>query len=170
MNNSIMDLTVLQLALSYVFVLILLVIFKSRGIRREKEILIATTRMTVQLTAMGFILMYVFKNPSWWLTLILVFVMISAAIFNSIKRVKTVMSKQLKLIVGFSLVLGALTSAIFFIVGILGVRPWFNPQYMIPISGMIVGNSMTGISLGANKLCSDMRTDCYNAQMQHFLT
>lgn len=157
MNNSIMDLTVLQLALSYVFVLILLVIFKSRGIRREKEILIATTRMTVQLTLMGYILMYVFKNPSWWLTSILILVMISSAIFNSIKRVKTVMSKQLKLIIGFSLAVGALAAAMFFIVGVLGVRPWFNPQYLIPISGMIVGNSMTGISLGANKLCSDMQ-------------
>lgn len=28
--------------------------------------------------------------------------------------------------------------------------------YCIPISGMIVGNAMTGIALGANKLCSGM--------------
>ncbi len=157
MNNTVMDLTVLQLSISYIFVLILLVIFKARGIRREKQILIATTRMTVQLVIMGNILMYVFKNPSWWLTSLMILLMITAAVINAFKRVKTAMSTQLKMITGLSLILGALATAAFFIVVVLGVRPWFNPQYFIPISGMIVGNSMTGISLGANKLCADMQ-------------
>ncbi len=31
--------------------------------------------------------------------------------------------------------------------GVVGVS-FFNPQYTIPISGMIVGNAMTGVSLG----------------------
>ena len=47
MNNTVMDLSILNLAIAYVFVLVLLVIFKARGIRREKMILIATTRMTI---------------------------------------------------------------------------------------------------------------------------
>ena len=59
MNNTVMDLSILNLAIAYVFVLVLLVIFKARGIRREKMILIATTRMTIQLTLMGFVLLYV---------------------------------------------------------------------------------------------------------------
>ncbi len=157
MSDKVMNLTVLQLSVTYVFVLILLVIFKSRGIRREKQILIASTRMTVQLTVMGYILMYIFQNPSWWLTSLMILIMISSAVLNALKRVKTDMPAQLKMITGLSLVLGALATAAFFIVVVLQVRPWFNPQYFIPISGMIVGNSMTGISLGANKLCSDMK-------------
>ena len=68
MNDSVMDLSIVNLAIAYIFVLVLLIIFRARGIRREKMILIATTRMTVQLTIMGYILLYVFKNPSWWLT------------------------------------------------------------------------------------------------------
>ena len=66
------------------------------------------------------------------------------------------MSKELQGIIAFSMVFGALLTAAFFIIVVLQVRPWFNPQYFIPISGMIIGNSMTGIALGANKLCSDM--------------
>lgn len=154
-NNSIMDLSILQLSIAYIFVIIMLIIFKSRGIRREKQILIASTRMTLQLTIMGYILMFVFKNPSWWLTSLMIIVMISFAIYNSIKRVKIKMSRELKTIIAFSLGLGSLLTATFFILVVLNVRPWFNPQYFIPISGMIVGNSMTGIALGANKLCSD---------------
>jgi len=157
MNDQIMNLSVLQLSIAYIFVLILLVIFKARGIRREKQILIASVRMTVQLTAMGYILVYVFHNPSWWLTSLMILFMVSVAVFNAIKRVKNSMPKRLKYIIGLSLTLGALTVVVFFIVGVVQVRPWFNPQYFIPIAGMIVGNAMTGISLGANKLCSDMQ-------------
>ena len=30
---------------------------------------------------------------------------------------------------------------------VVGVRPWYDPQYVIPLLGMILGNSLTGISL-----------------------
>lgn len=155
MNNSVMNLSVLQLSIAYIFVFIMLFIFKSRGIKREKEILIASTRMTIQLTIMGYVLMIVFNNASWWLTSLMIAIMISFAIYNSIERVKATMSKELKRIIGFSMIFGCLLVAAFFIIVVLEVRPWFNPQYFIPISGMIVGNSMTGIALGANKLCND---------------
>lgn len=156
MDNKIMDLSILQLSFSYISVLILLIIFKSRGIRREKEIMIATVRMTIQLTLMGYVLMYVFNNPSWWLTSIMIFIMVSFAVYNALKRVKKKTSKELKEIIGFSMILGSLVTASFFIIVVLKTEPWFNPQYFIPITGMIIGNSMTGISLGANRLCNDM--------------
>lgn len=168
MNNSVMNLSVLQLSIAYVFVLIMLIIFKSRGIKRERQILIASTRMTIQLTIMGYILMFVFKNPSWWLTSIMIAIMISFAIHNSINRVKYPMPKELKRIISFSMTFGGLLTAVFFIIIVLNVRPWFNPQYFIPISGMIIGNSMTGIALGANKLCSsfeDKRIEIENSLM-----
>lgn len=156
MNNTVMNLSILQLSLAYIVVLLLLIIFKSRGIHREKDILIATVRMTVQLTLMGYILMFVFQNPSWLLTTLMIGIMIAFAIHSAIKRVNISMSKELKYLIAYSMIFGALTSAVFFIIIVLKVRPWFNPQYFIPISGMIIGNSMTGITLGSNKLCNDM--------------
>ena len=103
MNDTVMNLSVLQLSIAYIFVLLLLVIFKSRGIKREKQILIASTRMTVQLTLMGYVLMFVFDNPSWWLTSLMITIMITFAIYNSIKTVKTAMSKELKGIITLSM-------------------------------------------------------------------
>ena len=156
MNNSIINLSIVQLSIAYIFILVLLVIFKSRGIKREKQILIASVRMTVQLTIMGYVLMIVFEHGSWWLTAIMIAIMMAFAIYNAIKRVKNTMSKQLQRMIAVSMVCGALVTSAFFIIVVLQVRPWFDPQYFIPISGMIVGNCMTGIALGANKLCSDM--------------
>lgn len=157
MNSAVMDLPILNLAVAYVFVLLLLVIFKARGIRRERQILIAATRMTIQLTAMGYILMFVFQNPSWQLTLVMLAVMLSFAMYNAVKRVKVEMSRELKRLVCLAMAVGYTVTAAVFLLVVLGLDPWFDPQYCIPISGMIVGNSMTGIALGANKLCSGMR-------------
>ncbi|MCF6096968.1 ABC transporter permease [Thermovorax subterraneus] len=36
----------------------------------------------------------------------------------------------------------------FFILVVVNLSPWYEPRYFIPIAGMIIGNSMTGISLG----------------------
>ncbi|MBP2637243.1 MAG: hypothetical protein H6Q72_3150 [Firmicutes bacterium] len=156
MNNSIVNLSVLQLAIAYVFILIVLVIFKTRGIKREKQILIASTRMTIQLTLMGYVLMFVLDNASWWLTATMLAIMLAFAIYSAMERVKSTVSSELQRIIAIAMVSGALVTLAFFIVLVLQVEPWFNPQYVIPIAGMIVGNSMTGIALGANKLCSDM--------------
>lgn len=156
-ENAVLDLSVRQLMLAYLFVLFLLVIFKARGIRRERQIIVASLRMTVQLTVMGYILMYVFANPSWWLTLLLLAVMLGFAIYNANKRVKAPMPPALRRLSAFSLALGYVITAVLFLAGVLRIQPWFNPQYCIPISGMIVGNSMTGLALAANSLCNSMR-------------
>ncbi len=157
MNNSIMDISILQLSFAYIFVLILMVIFKIKGIKREKQILIASLRMTIQLTIMGYVLMYVFDNPSWVLTSIMILIMISFSIFNVFKRIKSDISLSLKKLIAISITCGTLFTVFFFILVVLRITPWFNPQYIIPICGMIIGNSMTGVSLGANQLCNDMK-------------
>lgn len=84
--NAIMDLPIWNLAIAYVFVLLLLVLSKARGIGREKFILTATVRMTVQLTLMGFVLMYVFDHPSWWLTSLMLFIMLAFAIRTACRQ------------------------------------------------------------------------------------
>ncbi|MEF9962459.1 MAG: iron export ABC transporter permease subunit FetB [Erysipelotrichaceae bacterium] len=157
MNNAVMDLSIFNLMIAYIFVLLLLVIFKTRGIHRERMILIATMRMSIQLTIMGYILMYVFKHPSWWLTLIMLSVMLSFAMYNAIKRVKIPLPKELKKIVVLSMSIGFICTVAIFMIAVLKVTPFYNPQYVIPISGMIIGNAMTGIALGANRLSSNMQ-------------
>ena len=157
MNQTVLDLPVLNLTIAYIFVLILLVIFRTRGIRRERQILIATVRMTIQLTLMGYVLMYIFAHPSWYLTLLMLCIMLVFAVYNAIKRVKLAMSPPLQKLMAFSMVIGFVVTAVFFLLVVLQITPWFHPQYCIPISGMIIGNSMTGIALGANSLTSSMR-------------
>ena len=149
---KIIDISLLQLISAYIFVIILLFIVKIKGISREKEILIANIRMTLQLSLIGYILVYIFENPSPFLTLLIIVIMETFAIFNIFKRVKREIPVNLKKMIAFAMIIGTFTSILYFLFVVVKIQPWYKPQYFIPLSGMLIGNSMTGISLGVDRL------------------
>lgn len=153
-----LDLSLMQLIAAYIFVVILLFIFKLRGISREKEILIASIRMTLQLILTGNVLVYVFNNPSPIYTLLIIALMEGFAIYNISKRIKLDLSKRLKKIIALSMIVGTISSLLYFLLVIINVSPWYNPRYFIPIAGMLIGNSMTGITLGVSRLVDGMKS------------
>lgn len=158
MSQQVIELQLWQLAAAYIFVLLLLAIVRSKGIPREREIFIATVRMTLQLIITGYVLVYLFENIHPLLTVLAVMLMLIFAIANILKRVKVGLSSALKRTIAFSMVAGTLTSLLYFILVVINLVPWYEPRYFIPIAGMIIGNSMTGISLGVTRLVEGMHT------------
>jgi len=53
---------------------------------------------------------------------------------------------------------GPIVTAYYFFLVVINIHPWFDPRYFIPIAGMIIGNSMTGVSLAVDRLNSEMKT------------
>ncbi|MFD2706004.1 MULTISPECIES: ABC transporter permease [Salibacterium] len=157
MNNNIIDLTIWQLAAAYVFILMLLVIVKIRNIPRSKEILISSLRMTIQLLLVGYILIYLFDNPHPLWTALVVLLMITFAVWNIFRRVRSGLDKKMKQIIAVSMAAGTLSSLIYFNVIVIQFSPWYEPRYFIPIAGMIIGNSMTGVTLGVQTLTEGMK-------------
>lgn len=156
--NGVIDLQLWQMAASYIFIAILLLIVKARGISREKEIIISSVRMTLQLIITGYVLIFLFDNANPYLTLLVIAVMEAFAINNVYKRTKMDLGKRLKKIIAFSMLAGTLLSLVYFLLIVVRINPWYDPRYFIPIAGMLVGNSMTGISLGVTKLVENMYT------------
>ncbi|MDM5200564.1 iron export ABC transporter permease subunit FetB [Fictibacillus enclensis] len=156
MNDKIIDISLWQLLSAYLFIVVLTVIVKWRGIAREKEIIIGTLRMTIQLVLAGYILTYVFKHPHPLLTLFIFVLMEIFAIYNVFKRIKYDLSSSLKKVIAVSMTVGTLVSLLFFNYVVIQFSPWFEPRYVIPIAGMIIGNAMTGITLGVNHLVEGM--------------
>jgi len=154
--NGVIDLSLWQMAAAYIFVVVLLFIVRARGISREKEILISTVRMTLQLILTGYILVYLFNNINPLYTIIIIIVMEIFAIYNVFKRVKTKLSTSLKRIIAISMIIGTLSSLVYFLLVVVNISPWYDPRYFIPIAGMLIGNSMTGISLGVSRLVDGM--------------
>ncbi|MDO5028761.1 MAG: iron export ABC transporter permease subunit FetB [Bacillota bacterium] len=153
-NNLQIDLY--RLAAAYVFVIILLFIVRRKGISREKEIILASFRMTVQLVLVGYLLVYIFEANNPFYIILMTLVMEAFAVRNVIKRSKRNLSKELKKVITFSIVTSTILCLIYFLAVVLNIKPWYDPKSFIPIAGMLIGNSMTGISLGVNKLLDGM--------------
>ncbi len=115
--------------------------------------------MTVQLIIVGYVLMFLFNRPHPLLTVLVIIIMEAFAIYTIIKRGGEAVTPALKRIIVISMMSGTLISLLYFIIVVIGLSPWYDPQYFIPIAGMLIGNSMTGISIGVNKLSQDMKAN-----------
>jgi putative ABC transport system permease protein len=118
----------------------------------EKDMLVAVGRAFIQLIAIGYALDLIFgtQGPFW--ILLVVAVMVSIAGFTAGRRGKGVPNSRrvatIAISVGAVLTLGLLVG--------LQVFP-FEPRFVIPIAGMIVGNSMTVTGLVMARLRDDLR-------------
>lgn len=149
----------MRLAAGYLFVAIVLALAARWRIGRTWEIVVATMRMTVQLIAVGYLLDYLFEWPSPWVTILVVLLMETFAVRNIFARVRVSTPARLRLVISGSLVVGTVTPILFFVLVIVGLQPWYEPRYFISIAGMLIGNSMTGIALGYDRLASAIRAN-----------
>ena len=94
--NGILQLTIIQVVLAYIFVLIVLLIIRIRGIKREKDVIWASLRMTIQLVLVGYLLVYIFEHPNPLVTVSIIIVMEIFAVLTIIRKFKKRLSKKLK--------------------------------------------------------------------------
>ncbi|MCL2332758.1 MAG: ABC transporter permease [Actinomycetia bacterium] len=146
MSTKIVTLNLWQFALIYLLLIVILVIMKKARIDQSKLLVVASVRMTVQLVIAGLVLTYILRNPSPVFTVAYLLVMTAFAIYTVLSRNRGI-NPRFQIIVGVSLAATGLVIVCFFIMVVVGVN-LFNAQYTIPISGMIIGNAMTGCSLG----------------------
>ena len=144
--NEIHEINLINFGVVYLLLLVVIAIMKKCRINQSKLLIAASIRMTVQLVLAGLILTFIFENPHPVFTIIYLCMITGFAIYMVLSRNKGI-NKKFKLVVALSLALCGLSIVVFFITMIVGVS-LFNPQYTIPISGMIIGNAMTGIGLG----------------------
>lgn len=115
-----------------------------------RSLLIASVRMVVQLLLVGFILEFVFalKSPLPVVAIGLVMAGLAgiAAVNRTKRRFPGVYWDSLLAVLGASFVV---TGAGVF--GIVNVHPWYEPQYAIPLLGMVLGNTLNGISLALDR-------------------
>lgn len=144
-----------QLMLATGFVVLVGIISMRLSLGIEKDLAIATVRTYLQLIALGLILRWVFGIDSPWLVLAILVIMMLAAAQTIVKRAPDAP----KGILGSSMLTMLLTgfTVTFAVTGlIIRVEPWYLPQYVIPIAGMVLGNSMNGVALALERTFSDM--------------
>ncbi len=153
--NEAVTIQLFNFYLIYLLLFVIIGIMKYSKIAQTKLLLIASVRMSIQLTIAGYILMYIIENPHPLFVITYIVLMCVFAMWR-IFAVNKDINKKFKMIIGASLSISALTIIAFFIV-IVVEKNIFDPQYTIPISGMIIGNAMTGITLGVKTFMSKIK-------------
>jgi putative ABC transport system permease protein len=107
----------------------------------------------VQLLLLGMVLKTLFEQTSPWLMLLLALIMLGVAGHE-------VMSRQQRRFVGpwgygvgaSSMFLSSFSVTLLALFAVIQVEPWYTPQYLIPLLGMVLGNTMSGIAVALDNL------------------
>ncbi|MCA9554499.1 MAG: iron export ABC transporter permease subunit FetB [Myxococcales bacterium] len=112
----------------------------------ERKLAVASLRTVVQLLLIGQVLRHVFAFDHPLLVLAVLAVMIVAASRAAVNRPsRTFAGANLFALLTLAVTGLAITGAVTQLV--IGVHPWYHAQYVIPLLGMLLGNSLTGLSL-----------------------
>jgi putative ABC transport system permease protein len=112
-------------------------------------------RTVVQLLAIGYVLGWVFQFDRWFVVLPLMVAMTLIAGFAGAQRgARTYTGQRVDSIVSIWVSSWLVAAVGLFVV--IRIRPWYEPQYAIPILGMILGNTLTGVSLGIERMTEEL--------------
>ena len=152
-----MDITVIsvpRLVLAFIPVAVVLILmWRWRfGIGQP---LYAVGRMLLQLTLIGYVLVYIFQTENAFVISGVLTIMLVAASWIALNTVhrsrRALFSASL-----VAILLGGGTTLLLITRGVLQLEPWYRPSYVIPLAGMIFSASMTNISIAMERWFAEL--------------
>ncbi|NOY87854.1 MAG: iron export ABC transporter permease subunit FetB [FCB group bacterium] len=148
-----------HIGFTQVFISLLLVAI-SIGISRywripvAKDMALGSVRAFIQLVAVGYLLKIIFNLEQPWLIILVILVMITVGAQAASSRVKSLKGC-------FGITMGAMLIGSLVTIGLMLVLRIiaFEARYIIPLGGMIIGNSMNASALTIDRLSSDIRNN-----------
>lgn len=130
------------LALTFSLVLIAMAVSYREKLGLEKDLLIGSVRAVIQLLAIGAILKFVFQLDNVWFTTLILLSMVLNAAWVAAKRGAGIANAPL---IAFVSISGGLLVTLGCLLAVGALR--YQPSEVIPVSGMVVGNSMVATGL-----------------------
>ncbi|MCU7915968.1 MAG: iron export ABC transporter permease subunit FetB [Candidatus Thiodiazotropha sp. (ex Gloverina cf. vestifex)] len=146
-------LTPLDLALAALLVLALALLSLKLSLGIGQRLLIAALRTVVQLSLLGLVLKFLFVQSHPMLIAALALFMLVVAGYE-------VMARQQRRFIGawgmgvgtLSMFISSFTVTLIALTVIVQAEPWYSVQYTIPLLGMLLGNTMSGIAIALDNL------------------
>ena len=147
------NLSITDLIIAGLLVGILALVNFLQGTSLAKLIVVAALRCATQLVLIGLVLKLLFDHINLALIASLATVMLVVAGREVVAR----QQHPLQGLWGFgtgtlAMFVSSFTLAIFALTLIVNADPWYTPQYAIPLLGMLLGNTMNGVSISLDRL------------------
>lgn len=164
MNSAIYHLALTDLLWMLLPVSVVIFVY-IRWVQDRTTIFIALFRMVVQLLLIGYLLVYIFDADSPYIVVGVLSVMLVAASVIALRPLK---EKSIKLWqrVFVSIIIGGSFSLVLVVFGVIGLDPWYQARFVVPLAGMIFANSMNTVSIAAERYESELsrETDAIEAR------
>ncbi len=153
---NVISLGAAELSLAALLVLLLSFVTVRLQLGLGRKIIYSALRMTIQLLLIGLVLRFLFNNINVWLIVGISCIMLCIAGGEIRARQKRKFGGLFGYGVGVSsMFISSFSVTLLALVAIIQVEPWYTPQYALPLLGMLLGNTMTGISLASDRLTSE---------------
>lgn len=153
---NVIELSAFDLSLAALLVVALAALSWRMRLGVEHQLLVAALRTTLQLLLIGLVLKTLFENVHlYWVALMAVAMVAIAG--------REVMARQKRRLTGWwgfglgtlAMFVSSFSVTVLALLTMIANHPWYAPQYAIPLLGMVLGNTMSGISLGLDRLTQD---------------
>ncbi|MBH8563095.1 iron export ABC transporter permease subunit FetB, partial [Nostoc sp. CENA67] len=123
----------------------------------ELNLAIATGRTILQLLVLGYVLDFIFALDDAWAVLAILTIMLTITAIVARNRISQKIPYVLPLVWGAILISTALTLVY---TNLLIIQPerWYEPRYVIPLAGMVLGNAMNAAAIAGERLVSIINT------------
>lgn len=149
------ELGLAQLCLALGLILGAIALSRWQTLGLEGKLILAAGRTVLQLFAVGYILAVVFADPNPWTVLAVVSVMLAVATLVARNRIGK--SVQGWLGTAAVLLVSTLVTMVYTLAVVVRPEFWYQPQYLIPLTGIVLGNAMTAASLTGDRFISTLK-------------
>ncbi|HHH40260.1 MAG TPA: iron export ABC transporter permease subunit FetB [Sedimenticola sp.] len=119
----------------------------------ERRLLIAATRSVIQLLLLGLVLKTLFQQSNPLYIGLLTLFMLGMAGYEVMARQKRRFRGPWGMGIGtLSMFVSSFSITFLALQLVIQVDPWYTPQYLIPLLGMMLGNTMSGMAIGLDNL------------------
>ena len=148
---STVSITFGEVAASLALVAVAVAVSFWRRAELEQDIAVAVLRSFLQLTAVGYVIQAIFDTDSLWLVAALLAGMVGFGAWTARGRAKAVPGATAPIVLALA-VAAAVTLGL-----VIGLHVFkAEPRYLVPVGGMVIGNSMTAVAVALNRLADEM--------------
>lgn len=145
------DITLGEVAAALALVAIAAAVSLWRRAELESDLGIAVVRSFIQLSAVGYVIQAIFDSDSLWLVVLLLAAMVGFGAATARSRAKAVPHALGPIVLALSVAAGV-TLGLVLALGVFEAEP----RYLVPVGGMVIGNSMTAAAVALNRLADEV--------------
>jgi len=129
-----------------------------QGLGLAKTLAIATGRTLVQLLAVGVFLAFIFATRSPLAVMAVLLGMVTIAAFVARNRIDRELPRLLQW-VWLAIFVSGVTTMTYVSIFVIRLDTWYDPRYLIPLTGIVLGNAMTASSIAGERLVNALRNN-----------